>query len=204
MSEYKKIVFLDIDGVLASIPYLCTGKGFVDPEKCKLLNQLGDIGVEVVISSSWGYDEGRTEKTLRECGLTLPIVGYTKPLHWKYDDWVCRGNEIEEYINDKFKSSTKFGYSCDDGMPYYRRHCHENDIDYEFVIFDDDTDFLLSQKYNLIHTDEQTGITQKDINKAIKILTRKRDWIWKLRNNLLYLYKKIKWQLWKKKKKQSR
>ena len=55
-NNYKKIIFLDIDGVLASIPYLCKGKGFIDPSKCKLLSQLEDIGAEVVISSSWGYD----------------------------------------------------------------------------------------------------------------------------------------------------
>ena len=172
MADYKRIIFLDIDGVLASIPYLCTGKGLVDPEKCKLLNKLEDIGVEVVISSSWGYDEGRTEKTLRQCGLTLPIIGYTKALHLKFGDWVCKGNEIEEYINDKFKSGTKYGYSQYDGMPYYRKHYHAEDIDYEYVIFDDNTDFLLGQADNLIQTDEQTGITEKDIEKARKILMR--------------------------------
>lgn len=27
MKDYKRIVFLDIDGVMASIPFLCKGKG---------------------------------------------------------------------------------------------------------------------------------------------------------------------------------
>ena len=65
MNDYKRIIFLDIDGVLASIPYLCSGKGFVDPEKCKLLNQLEDLGVEVVISSSTPL-----KKDLRTSGST--------------------------------------------------------------------------------------------------------------------------------------
>ena len=50
MKEYKRIVFLDIDGVMASTQFLCTGKGFIDPEKCKLLNTLESIGAEIVIS----------------------------------------------------------------------------------------------------------------------------------------------------------
>ena len=74
----KKIVFLDIDGVMASTPFLCKGKGFIDPEKCKLLNTLESIGAESVSSSCWGCDGGRTERTLREGGLTLPIIGYAE------------------------------------------------------------------------------------------------------------------------------
>ena len=57
-------------------------------------------------------------------------------------------------------------------MPYYRKHFHEEDVDYEYVIFDDDTDFLLGQKDNFIHINRQTGITQADIDRAVKILTR--------------------------------
>ena len=99
-SNYKKLIFLDIDGVLASIPYLCKGKGFIDPSKCKLLNQLEDIGAEVVISSSWGYDGGRTEQSLKGCGLKLPIIGYTDhSVHYNHN-WACRGNEIEKWLLD--------------------------------------------------------------------------------------------------------
>ena len=98
MKDYKRIVFLDIDGVMASIPYLYKGKGFIDPSKCKLLNQLEDIGAEVVISSSWGYDEGKTEKSLRACGLKLPIIGYTDHSVHHNHKWACRGNEIEKWL----------------------------------------------------------------------------------------------------------
>lgn len=82
---------------MASVSFLGKGKGFVDAKKCKLLNTLGDISAEIVISSSWGYDEGRTEKTLRACGLTLPIIGYTTHYH---ENWLCRGNEIEKWLQD--------------------------------------------------------------------------------------------------------
>ena len=166
----KKIIFLDIDGVMASIPFLCKGKGFIDSEKCKLLNKLGVIGAEIVISSSWGYDEGRTEKTLRECGLTLPIIGYTE--HF-YQDWLCRGNEIEKWLKDNVGGMcTKYGHDRLTGEPYYRKHYNPDDVDYEYVIFDDGTDFLLGQKDNFIKIDENTGITMKHIKKAMKMLTR--------------------------------
>ena len=166
----KKIVFLDIDGVMASIPFLCKGKGFIDPEKCKLLNTLESIGAEIVISSSWGYDGGRTEKALRECGLTLPIIGYRE--HF-YLNWLCRGNEIEKWLKDNVGGMcTKYGHDRLTDEPYYRKHYNPDDVDYEYVIFDDDTDFLLGQKDNFIKIDENTGITMKHIKKAMKILTR--------------------------------
>ena len=146
MPDYKKIVFLDIDGVLSSIPFLCKGKGHIDPENVQVLNKLKDIGAEMVISSSWGQDEGNTEKALLDCGLELPIVGYTEHFHV---DWLCRGNEIEKWLQVNFGG-----------------------MDYEFVIFDDDTNFLLGQKDNFIHINDNTGITDEDIEKAIKILMR--------------------------------
>lgn len=163
----KKIIFLDIDGVLASYKYLCSSKGFIDPEKVALLNQLEDA--EIVISSSWGYDNGKTENSLKSCGLKLPIIGYT--CHFA-EGWLCRGNEIEKWLCDNIGGMcTKFGDDCN-GDPYYRKRYNEDDIDYEYVIFDDNTDILLGQVNNFIHINEQIAITQEDIDKARKILNR--------------------------------
>ena len=134
-----------------------------------MLNQLQDLGAEIVISSSWGCDNGRTEKTLREVGLELPIIGYTEHFH---NDWMCRGNEIEKWLLNSFGGmGTKYG-SSPDGVPYYKKYSNKNGVDYEFVIFDDDCDFLLGQKDNFIRTSRKTGVTQADIDKAKKILNR--------------------------------
>jgi len=151
----RKILFLDIDGVLAGYKFLGTGKGFIDPDKVKLLNQLSKYNVEVVISSSWGYDNGRTEKTLREVGLKLPIIGYTEHFHV---DWFCRGNEIEKWLY------TTFGGMC---TKYGKEYQDKN---YVYAILDDDTDFLLGQKDNFVQTNEEYGITQDDIEKIKNIL----------------------------------
>ena len=152
---------LDIDGTLAGEDFLVRTKGMsgmIDPEAVKLLNQLESIGAEVVISSSWGYDNGRTEKSLRNVGLTLPIIGYTDHFH---NDWMTRGNEIDKWLCENMKC-----YGIKFGSKYYRKN------GFEYVILDDDTDILLGQKDNFIQVDKRTGLTQADIDKAIKILKR--------------------------------
>ena len=66
---------------------------------------------------------------------------------------------------------TKYGMSPE-GIPYYR-YKYNDEVDYEFVIVDDDKDFLLGQKDNLVIVDREIGITEKDVEKIIDILTRK-------------------------------
>ena len=148
---------LDVDGVVNSEDWYNKTKGRsgdFDPEAIALLNQLEPLGVEVVISSSWG-ESG--VKALKEVGLKLPILGCTDHYH---QDWLCRGNEIEKWFHDTFGS-----YGTKYGSKYYQK-------DYEYVIFDDDGDMLLGQIDNFIQTNRQTGLTQADIDKAIKILKR--------------------------------
>lgn len=164
MSWHRKIVFLDIDGVMAGEEYLSRRlNSYIDPEKCKLLNKLKDIGAEIVISSSWGED---ADKPLKEAGLELPIIGHTKHFH---EDWLCRGNEIERWLLDTFDGmGAKYGKDYN-GVPYYRKN---RNCDYEFVIIDDDTDMLLGQYDNFVHVDNTPGLTESDIEKVIKILNR--------------------------------
>ena len=148
---------LDVDGVCNGEAFYAKTKhrnGDFDPEAIALLNQLKDLDVEVVISSSWG---NLAIKPLQDVGLELPIIGCTE--HF-YQDWMCRGNEIEKWFYDNFGS-----YGTKYGSKYYMK-------DYEYVIFDDDSDFLLGQVDNFIQTDRKTGLTQADIDKARKILTR--------------------------------
>lgn len=96
----NRICVIDIDGVLnhakffMSPEYRHTGSQL--DEKCvKLLNQLE--GAMVLVSSSWGENGGKTTEELQMAGLELPIIGYTKKLHYQFE-WACRGNEIEEWF----------------------------------------------------------------------------------------------------------
>ena len=78
-------------------------------------------------------------------------------------------------IQDNFGGmGTRYGLD-DNGFPYYRKHYGDNIQDYEYAIFDDDSDFLLGQVDNFIRTDRLTGLTQADIDKAIKILNRENE-----------------------------
>lgn len=152
----RRILFLDIDGICNSdVFYLETRgkKGNFDPEAISLLNKLKPLNVEVVVSSTWG-EEG--VKQLKNVGLELPIIGTTVHFH---TEWFCRGNEIEKWLIDNFNRGTKFG----DSNYFIKRN-------YNYVIVDDDCDFLLGQKDNFVHVDRKTGITKEDIEKIKKIL----------------------------------
>ena len=161
IKKCRKILFLDIDGVLASTDFLRKSGGkFIDKEKVTLLNKLKPYGVEVVISSSWGYNDD-TVKELTECGLELPIIGGTEHFH---SDWLCRGNEIAKWLDDSFDE-----YDVFTGKIYN----YKDSEDYEYVILDDDVDMLLCQKDNFINVDSYEALTEEDINKAIDIFERK-------------------------------
>ena len=143
----RKILFLDIDGVLAGEKWFLerrNGGDFIDPNKVELLNSLD---CEIVISSSWGHDNGRTEHTLKEKGLKLPIVGYTE--HYEIGrDWIVRGNSILKWLIDNMK-----------------------DTDYQYAILDDNNDMLISQSEHLVHTNAVEGVTEHDIEKVKEILS---------------------------------
>jgi hypothetical protein len=121
--------------------------GDFDPKVIELLNQLQDLEVKVVISSSW---RDSADKPLMDLGLKLPIIGHTE--HFYSDGWLCRGNEIEKWL--------------------YDNHIHEHiDDSYKYVIFDDDKDMLLKQVDNFVWVNSQHGLTQAHIDKAREIFS---------------------------------
>ena len=66
----RKIIFLDIDGVLNSIDYFehtkhCKGYSEINPKKVKLLKEIVDrTGAEIVLSSTWRDLAKRKDKPL--------------------------------------------------------------------------------------------------------------------------------------------
>ncbi len=155
----ERILFLDIDGVVNSDEYFvrCRNREgdtlFIDPEKVKLLNTLKDIpNISIVISSSWGTS---ADTPLKNLGLEIPISGHTE--HF-YNDFMCRGNEIEKYLNDHFDMCTKF------------TTLHKLNTLCKYVIVDDDDDMLLGQKKNFVKTNARKGLIEKDIEKVKQIL----------------------------------
>lgn len=160
-----RVVFLDFDGVLNSHEYMRTcgegampdGVAGLDPAAVVRLNRLVNEGghPDVVVSSSWRH--GRTVHELRyllhTSGFSGCVVGKTPDCAHKPEGglWhgAMRGNEVQSWL---------------DLAPLY-------DVQVEqFVIIDDDSDMAhLADRH--IKTDFATGLTDADVDRAIRMLT---------------------------------
>lgn len=189
--EFKRYIFLDVDGVLnhpdwyselRNKPDLGTGYSHIlnhlDPQKVQLLNQLE--GCEVVISSSWGFEE--CSEGLPQTGLKLPVICGINARELQYQ-WAVRGNSIAEWFVERFGSMPRdafYNSFKDDGWwhPNARyeiengieRLVSQSDVAVTYVIFDDNADMLLDQVRHFVHVNPNNGLTQEDIDKAKKIL----------------------------------
>ena len=147
----KKILFLDIDGVLNSEEFFerCYNEKKFDDLDPVLVQKLNTLECEVVISSSWGCDNGQTWKKLRLKGFNLKVIGYTEH-HEMGSIWIVRGNSIKKWLNDNI------------GYEHFKK-CR-------YAILDDDSDMLLEQKDHFVQTDFRHGVTDADIERIKEIL----------------------------------
>ena len=177
--EPRRFIFLDIDGVINHDKWYRyihdnfreLGIGEWDkyqrhfcPENVQLLNQLE--GCEVVISSSWCYNEELVQG-LKNAGLNLPVIGCT--IHYSlYDESLCRGNDIAKWFVENVSE-----YQPNDRIRHLSRKRWFEDREgnpFTYVIFDDYNDMLVQQQEHFIYINPKVGIRQKDINQAKKIL----------------------------------
>lgn len=155
-----KVLFLDIDGVLNSNEYVKTdrylkkeqGVGFpdcdLDENAIKRVNHICEkTGAKIVISSTWREMNDCIPSLIRN-GLKIKVIGLTPCLDRKTESgvWMAktRGQEIQAWLD-------------------------KNEVD-EYVILDDDKDMLDSQLSNFINTNYLYGLTEEDVEEAIKIL----------------------------------
>ncbi|HEX8564114.1 MAG TPA: HAD domain-containing protein [Pyrinomonadaceae bacterium] len=167
-----KLIFLDIDGCLNSERfYRDRHEGRNDAKSRKhpyseidydgigLLNNLiKETGTKVVISSTWRL--GRTTEQFQEffkkCGFKGEIIDITPDLRrGEFHDSIFRGNEVHAWME---KNRGLLGKE----LHKFR----------DYVIFDDDSDFLYWQRNNLIIVDGSVGLTRNTIYKAKRILNR--------------------------------
>lgn len=160
----EKLIFLDFDGVVT------TAKSHwqFDEEKMALLGRIiAATDAKIVVTSSWRRYSLQdtihfitTAEEKRGCppfAFADKVVGITDRLHassFGKDDRafkVVRGEEVRKWQEDN------------DAW-----HC-------PYVILDDDTDMLLWQKDNFIRTDAETGLSEADVEQAIKILNSAED-----------------------------
>jgi HAD domain in Swiss Army Knife RNA repair proteins len=164
----KKIIFLDIDGVLnsraytTSEVYLQATAGIsnaelmlsrhdlrIDPLAVDLLNDLIDkSGADVVLSSTWRgkYSPDDITKLMATRGFKFKITDSTPILFGKVNSSrIPRGKEIASYLRN---------------LPQWPDG---------FVILDDNDD-MLTLINHLILTSKKLGLTAQDVEKALKIL----------------------------------
>ena len=168
----KKIIFLDIDGVIATPESVVDGLWALVESKQKLLEFIiMQTEAEIVLSSSWRLSSvDETKKYMKEKGFWFcdKIIGVTiRAYHYldkseKIHLSIPRGVEIQQWIDTHVHS--------DFGKNWSRKKLGE---DYQYVILDDDSDMLYTQRNNFIRTDSKIGLTKEDALNAIKILNNK-------------------------------
>ena len=167
----RKILFLDIDGVLNTERQheYCHSRGIsnsdeygylFDPIAVRNLAKIvNETGADIVISSSWkfyGLAWVREMWNVRNLpGHILDVTPNTicdeillKADLDNYEFGVCRGNEIKEWLSG-----------------------HQREVS-NYVIIDDYDDLLTEQEDHAVLTDSRIGITEWDAEKAIMILNQ--------------------------------
>ena len=144
-----KIIFLDIDGVLNSRKSLANFKSLwqLSPDNISQLNRIIDAtNAKIVISSSWRYCKeisSELESYLNnDCGIKGEIIGRTPVIGFSRR----RGCEIATWVEE-----------------------WQGETIESFVILDDGSDMEPFMD-RLCQTSFEVGLTEKDADKAIKML----------------------------------
>ena len=139
-----KVIFLDVDGVLNSRQDGNSIKLRTDSYLRLLREIVKATDAKIVLSSSWRVGPSKAIRNLnnRLAEYGLEIMDSTPLLPGSS----CRGDEIRQWLSDNGQSV-------------------EN-----FVILDDDADMLEFTDTNLVQTDSELGLQEKDVAKCIEIL----------------------------------
>lgn len=178
MNLNNPTIFLDIDGVLnvevfVNAVHYVAGKTTVDFSKCVMdeygmlfcptaVNMLEHViektGAKIVISSTWRHSGLKVMQQMWVArNLPGEVIGITPSF---------RNDRTEEDDNLSFKDRAERGHEIE-------HYCKEHNIT-NYVIFDDDNDFLPSQEPRFIQTGQRYGITYEDAEKAIQLLNSKK------------------------------
>lgn len=166
----RKIIFLDVDGVLATNESLKDGQWAIVEARQNQFKKIVEAipELEIVLSSSWRkWDLESTREFMKEegfwywekiIGITIRAYQYldrTKKIHLS----IPRGVEIMQWIDTNIHS--------DNGKNYNRKILG---IDYKYVILDDEKDMLYTQRNNFVQTNSTKGLTKVDVAKVLNIL----------------------------------
>ena len=182
--ETKRIMFLDIDGVL-NCDLFYQGKQFADSirqaktklkkavkskeitsneyydhqicrERIRMLNELcSTLDIKVVISSTWRL--GRSFESLKNIFANMGAtfeIIGVTPFFHRIE----RGAEISRWLNDN--------------ITLEEHGVHSHDF-YDYVILDDCNDMLLTQAPHFFHIDKYNGLTPTVVDNVRIFFTKK-------------------------------
>ena len=186
----RKIMFLDIDGVLNHEtgyrngnckPYEMNGHIYeaFDPTSKELLNKLIELtGADIVISSSWRSDGlGAMQELWSHENMLGEVIGITPSLPAVFSASLdClgstsmpRGIEIDAWLNSR-------GYRHINGDSVQQEKYMEQSKISQYVIIDDDSDMLYNQRKHFVHVldwpSNVSGFNMRCYNKALAILSQ--------------------------------
>ena len=161
--DKQKIVFMDVDGILNYTQWYFSDRnpgnlygqeGDIDPEcVARILKVCEVTGAKIVLSSDWRINKGAISR--------LERAGFPKGL-------IC--DQTPELIWTCFNNVDSYDYSRGKEINLWL-DAHQDTYDY--VIIDDREDFTDEQKrLHFVHVNPYIGFTDKNMNEAIKILTR--------------------------------
>jgi hypothetical protein len=164
----KNLIFLDIDGVIATPECLEDGMWGLVESKQELLGKIIEsTDAKIVLSSSWRlHTVEDTVAYMNKKGFRFSdrIIGVTiRGYHYIQKGFpmsICRGVEIKQWIDNNIHRENGQG-------AFVRKKIQ---VDYNYVILDDDTDMLLEQQRHFVQCDPKTGLTNYEVEKAISIL----------------------------------
>lgn len=156
----RKIIFLDCDGVINSVQWEAVRKDMppasviddaIDP-RCleRIVSICKETGAKIVLSSDWRINWPFARTRLEHAGIPdgliidrTPVLNVISGMHH-----YSRGEEVKAWLD-------------------------EHDDIYDYIIIDDREDFLTDQiKLHLVHINNWVGITKKDRQAAIEMLSR--------------------------------
>lgn len=155
----SKIVFLDFDGVITTQK----SNWHLDIKKMELVSHICDMtSAKIVISSSW------RRYTLEQ---TIELIT-TEQIESGLPSFLHPENVIDITARMyAFKSGNREShYRLSRGIEIEQWLSEHQDVT-NYVILDDDSDMLLCQKKNFIKTHALRGISKRDAERAIRILT---------------------------------
>jgi len=173
-----KIIFLDVDGVLNcqktwtgphadSVATLC-------PDMCDRLQRIvQETNAIVVLSSTWRMFNGRGRKKLTKwlAERDITIHSQTKDLSivWQAEQGTLH-ESFQGQVNDTWGKPHRPERGDEIALWLKEHEAEFPRLEREFVILDDDSDMLPSQRQNFVHTSFKDGLTERHAAKAIRIL----------------------------------